>query len=230
MVPTRVPAARKKLFSSSMLRAGCDAAKTVIAAHCGCSSPSIPGDEQRQAGGQRRAQAIAQALDVEAETRNPLRHGYSLFCSLYVAQPLVDPVEDVEHRLESPSSLTSASISASAPERTRRISVTAARPASVRKIRLARRSRLVDPSFDQALVGEDVEQPHQSRAVDADQPGEVLLGDAAAGRLEMDQRRPGRVAQAGTFQALFEHAPPPSGEHGELEAEAVPGRERVVMG
>src|SRR5690606_27151757 len=38
-VPIRVPRARNRLFSTSMPRTGWDTAHTVIAAHCGCSSP-----------------------------------------------------------------------------------------------------------------------------------------------------------------------------------------------
>ena len=72
--------------------------------------------------------------------------------------------------------------------------------------------RFVRAPLDQPLVGEDVEQPHQRRAVDADEGGKLLLGDAATGGGQMHQRRPGSVGQAGLLEPRFHRPPPLAGE------------------
>src|SRR3546814_5632231 len=78
----------------------------------------------------------------------------------------------------------------------------------------------VGAPLDQPLAAQDVEQAHQARSVDAGQRRQLLLGDPASGLVQMDQRYPGRIRQAGGGEMRVERLPPAAGEQREAESEA----------
>ena len=79
-------------------------------------------------------------------------------------------------------------------------------------------------SFDQSAFREHVEQAHEARTVDADERGQILLADAIAGLMEMDQGCPGGIGQPDGCQPVVEFPPPAPREADELEAEPKPVR------
>src|SRR5690606_6362521 len=99
-VPIRVPTARNRLFSSSMPRTGWDTAHTVMADHCGCSSPS----SQAISMARPEARAVRRAV-FNCGTLKPIRVRRWLMeavllilsCTVEQTDPLLDQCQGIKH-------------------------------------------------------------------------------------------------------------------------------------
>lgn len=77
----------------------------------------------------------------------------------------------------------------------------------------------VDAALDQAALGENIEQPHETGAVDADERRQFFLAHAIAGFPKMDPRRPSGVGQADDGQSSAELTAPAGCKADKLKAE-----------
>src|SRR5690554_3482794 len=224
-VPIRVPRARNRLFSTSMPRTGWDTAHTVIAAHCGWSSPisQATTSASQEARAVRRPNPMRATSKPRRASQGVIARTLLIYCpAVEQTDPAVNQLQSVEHRFQLRIGQVSQHL----------LFYVAQLLADLAYGNLARLGQ--HDQFDATVLGcsqpldvaaafERIEQTNQAGAINAHQRGEFLLTDAVAGFGQMDQGSPADIGQTDGGHLLVDGSAPEARQHGKPDTETIPG-------